>query len=77
MEGGGAGGLGEGPFLLLLNGTEAPILKLVPAVQRPSREELLIVKVMSVNHRNFTSIALCLMHTCCIVFSPQGQEALS
>ena len=76
MEGGGAGGLGEGPFLLLLKGTEAPILKLVPAVQRPTHEELLVVKVMRVNHRNFPSVALCLMHICRIAFSPQGQEAL-
>ena len=32
MDGGGAGGLGWGPFLPLFKGTEAPILKLVPAV---------------------------------------------
>jgi len=34
MEGGGAGGLGKGPFLPLLTGTEAPMLKLVPAGRR-------------------------------------------
>ena len=34
MEGGGAGGLGKGPFLPLLTGTEAPMLKLVPAEGR-------------------------------------------
>ncbi len=31
VDGGGAGGLGRGPFLPLLTGTEAPMLKLVPA----------------------------------------------
>lgn len=31
MEGGGAGGFGKGPFLPPLTGTEAPMLKLVPA----------------------------------------------
>ena len=70
MEGGGAGGLGEGPFLLLLNGTEAPILKLVPAAQRLICEELLVVKVRSVNHCDCTFVALCLMHMYRIVFSP-------
>ena len=31
MEGGGAGGLGAGPFLPLLTGSDAPTVKLVPA----------------------------------------------
>lgn len=31
MEGGGAGGLGSGPLFPLLTGSDAPMLKLVPA----------------------------------------------
>ena len=36
MDGGGAGGLGKGPVLPLLTGTEAPMLKLVPAERKHS-----------------------------------------
>lgn len=33
MEGGGAGGLGSGPLLPLLTGSDAPMLKLMPALE--------------------------------------------
>ena len=66
MEGGGAGGLGKGPFLPLLMGTEAPMLKLVPAERRHTCSKTSHLKAdhvhISANHIQGV------IHTGCIAF---------
>ena len=66
MEGGGAGGLGKGPFLPLLMGTEAPMLKLVPAERRHTCSETSHLKADHVHiSANYT---LGMIYTGCIAF---------
>jgi len=66
MEGGGAGGFGKGPFLPLLTGADAPMLKLVPAGRRHTCSEPSHCKI---DHDHIS--ATCIqgtLHNECIAF---------